>query len=136
MDAYRVFGSWILWFEPGAGSELHYPRHDVFTEKGARQAAAALIEKPHDIAVRYSTGRGVGWMDTDGLPVHDLGGTAEITIVQLTVQALIWLIADEMQRIEVRIVWSFHSGWIPARMTLAVIVTETLNGPGRNLDLS
>lgn len=127
MDADGVFHRGILWLEPCAGGKLHHARHDVFTDDSASETAAALIKKPDDVAVRYSTGRSVGRMDADRFPIPDLGRTAEISIVQLAVQTLIRLIADEMQGMEAGIIGRLHSWRIPARMTFAIIISEALD---------
>ncbi|MNS59347.1 hypothetical protein D3C72_923020 [compost metagenome] len=75
-------------------------------------------------------------MDADRLPIPDLGRTAEIAIVQLAVQTLIWLIADEVQGMQAGVIGRLHSWGIPARMTFAVLITETLDRFGIDLDFS
>lgn len=135
MNAHGMFCLRVMRFEPRTRGQLHHAVANIRAQNGCGKATAATVEQPDDIAIGNATTGGIFGVDTHGFAAPDLCGAAESAIVELAVQPLMRLVADEMQRIKGRI-FRCRSAGIPLRMAAAIIITETFYRLGEDFDFS
>lgn len=100
VNAHGFLRSGILRLEPCSRCELQNARHELIAQGRGCKATAAAIGQSDDIAVRNSSRMRVFRVDANGLTIPDLFRATECPIVQLTVQPLMGLVTDEMERVK------------------------------------
>lgn len=86
-----------IWVKPSTGAHPDHAGHQIGIEYGARQTAAAAVEKLHDVACPDPALRGVAGMHMHRFASGDLTRAAGGCRVQLTVQPAGRLIRQEMK---------------------------------------
>ncbi len=74
-------------------------------------------------------------IDPNRFPPPDLGGAAEVAVVQLAVQPLMRLIADQIERIGFSSASACALGGYHARMTAAIVSSRSCRRSGRKISI-